>query len=159
MPISPWPGLLAEPLHDFLEISRYLEKFPENRQRPRADPVWRGNGWAEGQECTLFLSLYELVSAGVSNTSFFKNKLEITHFDEKILTSGGLKCTFHRGNLLLSQTDFCLNDIGLFSVPHMGFYTYYSKSTVWIKKIMKSQFNIVLWKNEITTQVTPPTPS
>ena len=74
----------------------------------------------------------------------FKNKLEITHFDEKILTSGGLKCTFHRGNLLLSQTDFCLNDIGLFSVPHMGFYTYYSKSTVWIKKIMKSQFNIVL---------------
>jgi len=73
----------------------------------------------------------------------FKNKMEIHHSDEQKITSGGLKCTFHRGDLTL-QDGLCLKDIGIFSVPHMGFYTYYPDSTEWMKKLLKFQFNCEL---------------
>lgn len=74
---------------------------------------------------------------------YFKNKLEYKYSEEQKITSGGLKCTFHRGDLTL-QNGFCLKDIGIFSVPHMGFYTYYPESSTWIKNILRSQYNINL---------------
>jgi len=74
----------------------------------------------------------------------FKNKMKVNYFEEEVVTSGGLKCTFNRGDLILKEKDMLLRDIGIFSVPHMGFYTYYEESTSWIKKIMKSQFDMTL---------------
>jgi len=74
----------------------------------------------------------------------FKNKMRVNHFEEGVITSGGLKCTFSRGDLLLKEKNIHLEDIGVFSVPHMGFYTYYEKSTCWIRQVMKSQFNVEL---------------
>jgi hypothetical protein len=76
--------------------------------------------------------------------SKFKNKMKVNYFEEEVITSGGLKCTFNRGDLILKDKDIHLKDIGIFSVPHMGFYTYYKESTTWIRQIMKSQFGIKL---------------
>ena len=132
--------------------SVYEKKTPKEQRREDNEKCWKVHEYLLSEVKPKFI-----ICNGTTSRNFivkigktgrygkkFKNKMEFTHYEEEIITIGGLKCTFHRGDFHLFRREICLKDIGLFSVPHLGRYTYYPKSTNWIKKIMDSQFGIVL---------------
>ena len=69
-----------------------------------------------------------------------KEKMQLSQ-KEQSNWIGGIKCTFSRGSLLLNNGKTLLEDIGLFSIPHLGVYPYYPESVEWIKNIINNQFD------------------
>jgi hypothetical protein len=82
-----------------------------------------------------------IICNGSKSREFIRKKMDIIHAEPPKFHGKNISSTFHKGSLKLQGYDLTLEDIGLFSVPHLSYFTYYPESTVWIEKMMKNYFD------------------
>jgi len=85
-----------------------------------------------------------IICNGSKSRNFIQKRMDIIDTIEPYQHKKTLYSSLHRGSLFLKDYNLTLKDLVLFSVPHMGYFTYYPESTVWFKDIIKTEFNITL---------------
>jgi hypothetical protein len=119
--------------------------------RSRMEHLYEGSLTEDSKRCwsihEYLLSIVKpkfIICNGSKSREFIRRKMEVNHVEEPKPHGQNISSTFHRGSLYLRDYNLNLDDIGLFSIPHLSYYTYYPESTVWFKEILKSQFGINL---------------
>ena len=78
-----------------------------------------------------------ILANGSTARNFIKKKILQVNpralVDEEKKLTENLKCTMTIGSLFLRESGVTLKNIKLFSVPHLGYYTYYPESAGWIR--------------------------
>ena len=119
--------------------------------RSRMEQYYEGSLLEDSKKCWIIhmylLSVVRpkfIICNGSKSREFILKKMNITFTESPKPHGKNISSTFHRGSLNLQEYNLILEDIGLFSIPHLSYFTYYPESSILIKDILSSQFNINL---------------